>query len=326
VAYADFVTAMMAFFLLLWLLSMSSAEKRAVLSAYFKSFSIFAESGKSFLKESSQIMEHSAGEVKSVENEQGAGVEITAADLKTKLKSAVEEKLKDLKDQVLVDIFEGGVRIQLVDSEGKSIFLPGSAELSPGAKSLLKLVSEYIKDMTSRIAVEGHTDGAPLKKGQMTNWELSTARASSARKELEADNISSNRIARVVGYADTELLVPDKPTDPKNRRISIILLPPKIKETAKPSIAQPLRQEVPRSEPVLSEGAQKAPTPSSGSGPGPVKSNELPKPVPEISAENGVSRSEVKRDAPVPKKDKVKTSISPEVNIRPSKPIDIFQK
>ncbi len=240
-AYADFVTAMMAFFLLLWLLTMTSSEKRAVLAQYFKNFSIFQEAGKSFMKESSQILQSPSGDLKTSSRDPGMGTELTAEDLKEKLKRAIEEKLRDLKDQALVDIFEGGVRIQLVDSDGKSMFLPGSAELSPSAKALLKLVSENIKDMLNRIAVEGHTDAAPLMNGQITNWELSTARASSARRELESNSIDTNRIARVVGYADTELLIKENPRDPRNRRISIILLQPPHKE---PAGTFPVRQEV----------------------------------------------------------------------------------
>ncbi|MFO0752747.1 MAG: flagellar motor protein MotB [Thermodesulfovibrionales bacterium] len=288
VAYADFVTAMMAFFLLLWLLTMTSSEKRAVLAQYFKNFSIFQEAGKSFMKESSQILQSPSGDLKSSSRDPGMGTELTAEDLKEKLKRAIEQKLKGLSDQVLVDIFEGGVRIQLVDSEGKPMFYPGSAELSPSAKALLKLVSENIRDMLNRVAVEGHTDAAPLLKGQTTNWELSTARASSARRELESDGIDSNRVARVVGYADTELLIKENPRDPRNRRISIILLQPTQKEPLKNF---PVRQEaVPERKP-----AERAPlTPAASNSPQPA-------------AAHGQGEG--------------RTPLRPELDIRPQKPI-----
>jgi chemotaxis protein MotB len=246
VAYADFVTAMMAFFLLLWLITMVSPEKRAAVSQYFKHFSIFQEAGQSFMQQSSQVFEKAGGEVKTSTAEFGKGAgELSAEDIKEKLRKAIEEKLKTLKDQAIVDIFEGGVRIQLVDLEGRSMFQPGSAQLSTSAKEILKIVSENIKDLPNKIAVEGHTDASPLKAGRITNWELSTDRASSARRELEANGIEPGRIARVVGYADTELLLKDAPNDPRNRRISIILLqskieqPPKVQEAAKPVQSPP---------------------------------------------------------------------------------------
>lgn len=240
VAYADFVTAMMAFFLLMWLLAMVSPEKRAALSEYFKHFSLFEKAGQSFMMEGQQqIMQKGGEEIKTFDFGEGKAA-LSPEDLKEKLKKAIEEKLRALKDQAVVDIFEGGVRIQLVDLEGKSMFLPGSAQLTPSAKEILKLVGENIKDLPNKIAVEGHTDASPLKAGRITNWELSTDRASSARRELELNGIDPARIARVVGYADTELLIKDNPHDPRNRRISIILLqakvdqPVKVQETIQP--------------------------------------------------------------------------------------------
>ncbi len=230
VAYADFVTAMMAFFLLMWLLAMVSPEKRAALSEYFKHFSIFEKAGQSFMMEGQQqVMQQQPGAEQKSPFDFGEGASaVSPEDIKEKLKKAIEEKLRALKDQAIVDIYEGGVRIQLVDMEGKSMFLPGSAQLTPSAKEILKLVGENIKDTSNRIAVEGHTDAAPLKAGRVTNWELSTDRASSARRELEANGIEPGRIARVVGYADTELLNKENPNDPRNRRISIILLQAKV--------------------------------------------------------------------------------------------------
>ena len=232
VAYADFVTAMMAFFLLLWLLSMSSSEKRAVLSAYFKNFSLFSESGTSFMKESSEVFSQAGGEVKSKGSpvEQSAGetaAEVATEALKEQLKQAVQNKLKAAKNQVLVDLFEGGVRIQIVDNEGSSMFPSGSTKPTEKAKAILALIAENIKNTPNRIAVEGHTDAVGLRKA---NWDLSTGRASAARNELEKNGINTDKISRVVGYADTELLFKDNPTDPRNRRISLILLQPKPQE------------------------------------------------------------------------------------------------
>jgi len=241
VAYADFVTAMMAFFLLMWLLSMTSPEKRAALSQYFKHFSIFEKSGQSFMEQSSSIFQQSGGEGKSSSVEFTAEKARAASEsMRDKLKKAIEEKLQALKDQVLVDIYEGGVRIQMVDSEGTSMFASGSAQPSEKAREILKLVAEQIKDSPNRVAVEGHTDAAQFAGGGMTNWELSTSRASAARKELELSGIDSSKLARVVGYADTEPFVEENPKDPRNRRISIIMLPEKkTKPRAETTVAAP---------------------------------------------------------------------------------------
>jgi chemotaxis protein MotB len=123
-----------------------------------------------------------------------------------------------------VDTTLEGLRIQIVDNEGSDIFRLGSDEPTEKAVQIIKLVSENIREKPNRIAIEGHTDSAPFKTGQKTNWELSTSRASAARRELENNGVDPGRIARVVGYADQELLVREDPKDPRNRRISIILL------------------------------------------------------------------------------------------------------
>jgi chemotaxis protein MotB len=104
------------------------------------------------------------------------------------------------------------------------MFRLGSDEPTEKAIQIIRLVSENIREKPNRIVIEGHTDAAPFKTAQKTNWELSTSRASAARRELENYGIDPGRIARVVGYADQELLVREDPKDPRNRRISIILL------------------------------------------------------------------------------------------------------
>ena len=245
VAYADFVTAMMAFFLLLWLLSMVSEEKRAALSEYFRQYSIFQESGSTAvtardvrLTDPRFPSESAQPTLKSTDlKTQGKGSldafkrskkNVTPADeeIAKKLRNSIDDKLAGLRNQILVDIVEGGIRIQIIDSEGAMMFPSGSDQLTPKAKEILKLVADNLKDIPGQIAVEGHTDSAPMKSGQTTNWELSTARASSARRALEADGVDPSRIARVTGFADQELLIPLDPLDHRNRRISIIILQP----------------------------------------------------------------------------------------------------
>jgi len=227
VAYADFVTAMMAFFLLLWLLAMVSPEKRAALSQYFKHFSLFDKGGHSFMLEGQPQMVSQQGSTSPKQGltfGSGDNKEITPKDISDKVKQTISDRLTSFKNQIMVDIFEGGVRIQIFDLEGKSLFRPGSAELSTIAREIIKVVSESIKDIPNKIAVEGHTDSSPLRLGKISNWELSSERASSARRELESNGIDTTRIARVVGYADTEPLFVDDPNDTRNRRISLIIL------------------------------------------------------------------------------------------------------
>ena len=140
------------------------------------------------------------------------------------MRMAIDDKLQAMKKQVLIDTTPEGLRIQIVDNEGSEIFRLGSDEPTEKAIQIIRLVSENIREKPNRIVIEGHTDSAPFKTAQKTNWELSTSRASAARRELENNGVDPGRIARVVGYADQELLVREDPKDPRNRRISIILL------------------------------------------------------------------------------------------------------
>jgi chemotaxis protein MotB len=237
VAYADFVTAMMAFFLLMWLLAMASPEKRIAVSLYFRNFDIFnigtSLSGQSFMSGSKLAIDRGdTGDGMRKASKQGKQASQTKVqalspeDLSKRLNNAVNERLHSVRNQVLVDITGEGVRIQIVDAEGSPMFSSGSPSPTQKAQDILKLVAENIIDIPNRIAIEGHTDAAPFRSAQITNWELSTDRASSARRILEANGIEPERIARVVGYADQELFIKLDPNDPRNRRISIILQKP----------------------------------------------------------------------------------------------------
>lgn len=232
VAYADFVTAMMAFFLLLWLLAMVSPEKKVALSDYFQNYNIFKEQttsgGKTILPAQTGVM--SAKPMGAKPSGEPITViapkkeRITATAMAERVKDAVQRNLRYLKDQILIDVVEGGVRIQIIDLEGSMMFPLGSDVPTEKASRILELVAENIRDTDNKIAIEGHTDAKPFAAGKTTNWELSTARASAARRTLEKNGIEPDRIARVVGYADQEPLIKENPYDPRNRRISIILL------------------------------------------------------------------------------------------------------
>lgn len=229
VAYADFVTAMMAFFLLLWLLSMVSDETRARISAYFKYFSLYESGGTSWMDKSSEIFGESGENSQKVfANNQEQNIDNPlsveeANSIEEALKKDIAEKLGDVKDQVLVDVVDDGIRIQMIDNEGSLMFERGNPKLTPKAKEVLKLISEDIKKYPNKVIIEGHTDSLQYSGSQYSNWELSTERASSARKELEASGLDPKRITRVAGYADTDPLIKDNTQDPRNRRISITL-------------------------------------------------------------------------------------------------------
>jgi chemotaxis protein MotB len=207
---------------------MTSPEQRAALSQYFNSFSLFKElsgqSGTSFLDKSTGVLDAERvvkSELSSVKVEKKA----TPEELAKMMRGAIDEKLQAMKNQVLIDTTPEGLKKQIVDNEGSEIFRSGSDDPTEKARQIIKLVSENLREKPNRIIIEGHTDSAPFKNAQKTNWELSTSRASAARRELENNGIDPNRIARVVGYADQDPLIIENPKDLRNRRISIILQP-----------------------------------------------------------------------------------------------------
>jgi chemotaxis protein MotB len=232
VAYADFVTALMAFFLLLWLISMVAPEKRARVAHYFKNFSIFDKSGNTMVDSTKTTSmglivgdegeklggrEEMSGEVEN-------GQEVRREDLyKEELQEKIEQELGDVKDQVVIQTFDGGVRIELIDGESSPMFPRGRAEITPEGKKVLKVINESLIARGSKVALEGHTDAFAYLSKQYSNWELSTERASAARRELERGGLSAERLVRVAGFAATEPLVKDNPYDPRNRRISVVV-------------------------------------------------------------------------------------------------------
>lgn len=291
VAYADFVTAMMAFFLLLWLTSMVAPEKRARVSNYFKHFSIFEKSGSTFLDlskaENKVTVIESEGmkqenEPPPPEEKSAAAKEevtedvrsvISSEEFRERLRREVESKLADVKDQILVDVFEGGVRIEIVDKDGNPMFPSGSAEMSGDGRKILKVITENLKHNDSKIAIEGHTDARQIASARYSNWELSTERASAARKELERDGLNPDRLIRVAGYAATEPLIRDNSLDPRNRRISILLF-----YRYGPRELLPV---APSRQPLPSVGSAPGPTPgpASGSTSGPGSREIIKRPI-----------------------------------------------
>ena len=208
VAYADFVTAMMAFFLMLWLLSMLSQESRDNLKEYFKSYKAFKHSGQEVVK-AMDSPRRSEKDEKRIEQKR------MIEEFKKKFKGA-DEHLK------VIEV-PGGVRIQVMDIMDKPMFEIGSAKLKPEAKQIFQFLSERIKKLPGKLIIEGHTDGLKFATKEKTNWELSMERASAARLQLVNNGVDQNRIIKIIAYGFSEPINKEDYFDPKNRRINIII-------------------------------------------------------------------------------------------------------
>lgn len=229
VAYADFVTALMAFFLLLWLISMVSPEKRALVSHYFNNFSLFEKSGSSIF-EGQQPPKVNIGNFDGhrrigPSNEDSTGTKIATlrVNFEMKLKQEIESKLADVKNQILIQGTPQGVRVEIVDLNDSPIFALGSSRMTAAGRRILKVLARTLAQSEHHIAIEGHTDARVYSSLHYSNWELSTERASAARIELAKDGLPPGLLLRVVGYAATQPLIRNNPMDPRNRRISIMV-------------------------------------------------------------------------------------------------------
>jgi len=229
VAYADFVTAMMAFFLLMWLLSMSVPEKRAGVEQYFKEFSLFDKQSAMDTRQGGAMIplqdKMSVPQRDELTDPDASGTPaIQPTQIQSKINEAIKLKLADQREQVVVEVTEAGVRIQLLYNDKDPMFAKGSPELTASGKKAIKIIAEQIIPLPNKIAVEGHTDSVNYSGGRYTNWELSTDRASAARVALELSGLQPERLARVSGYASTQPLIPEDRADPRNRRISLLVM------------------------------------------------------------------------------------------------------
>ena len=248
VAYADFVTAMMAFFLLLWLLGATTEDQRQGLADYFTPTLVKLKeesAGADGMLGGSSITDvdsypHAAGQTGTrqltLPRDATGGPKEGAAPTPNQMraeavKEQIEEKLqatqalRRLARQVRVMRVPEGIRIDLVDDADFSMFALGTTVLVPQAEQLLSVIAEAISEDPSEIIVRGHTDALKWKPGMVANnWSLSAGRAEATRKSLMRNGIGERRFSRIEGVADRELLVADDPTDPRNRRISILLL------------------------------------------------------------------------------------------------------
>ncbi|MFP3977758.1 flagellar motor protein MotB [Marinobacter sp. KMM 10035] len=239
VAFADFATAMMAFFLVLWLTATASPEQIKAVEGYFRDPVGFTEGGTpnpvdlggsaSVVNESSQDIEANpiviADEV--VDTLAETLEQRRMEELFQELKQRIEENetLKEFKDQLLIDITDEGLRIQIVDRSGRPMFDSGRAELKYYSQEILFELAKTLGAVDNKLSITGHTDATPFGgRPGYTNWELSADRANTARRALVAGGVRAQQIARVVGLSDSVLFDQDEPTAPINRRISIIVL------------------------------------------------------------------------------------------------------
>ena len=247
VAYADFVTAMMAFFLLMWLLNATTSEQKKGIADYFTptiglkdEMGIGFEGGEAPTEDGTSKAELMPVGIVAAAPEPGTVPEapektLIEGDSDSNLFEKAEEamrqamesdpNLREFTENIIMEQTPEGLKIELRDDDKHPMFEPGSVNISQFGEKILAAMAPLIKKMPNHISVTGHTDASPFNaKRNYGNWELSADRANSARRFLISQDLSENRVAKVVGRASHELILPEDPTSPRNRRIEIILL------------------------------------------------------------------------------------------------------
>ncbi|WP_028387734.1 flagellar motor protein MotB [Legionella fairfieldensis] len=245
IAYADFVTAMMAFFLLLWLLTSVNKAQREGISEYFKqplkialiggdSIGSRKETiqggGDNFRKRDGQVSADQTADGEKKENPRDIVQEMQhLQQLKANILLTVDQdpSLSDLKNRLLMDVVSEGLRIQLVDNKNKPMFPMGSDQMDPEVEKLLTQIAKLLNTVPNKLNIQGHTDDHPYQNPEdinQSNWELSTQRANAARRTLLKAGVPEAKVMQVTGYASTVLLDKKNPLAPMNRRISIIVM------------------------------------------------------------------------------------------------------
>ncbi len=257
IAYADFVTAMMAFFLLMWLLGSDAKGNLSGIAEYFKTPLKVAMSGGDGSGDSSSILKGGGRDLTSRDGQSKKGdieaakktYNLQAAEaaqakndaerlkaLKAKIEAVIEASptLKLYKKQLLLDITSEGLRIQIVDEKNRPMFASAKADLQPYTRDILHEIGFALNDVPNRISLSGHTDASPYGSGEQgySNWELSADRANSSRRELIYGGMDETKVLRVVGLSSSVLFDKSDPFNPINRRISIIVMNKKAELTA----------------------------------------------------------------------------------------------
>jgi chemotaxis protein MotB len=233
IAYADFMTAMMAFFLVMWLLLISSKEQLAGIADQFKMPLKAALTGGNRSSTSSSVIPGGGpdpvrSEPGEVQQEQGDDDGQRLENLKRRLDDIVDKNpdLKELRPQLKIDITPDGLRIQIVDTQNRPMFELASARVLPHMRLILQHIGPVLNELPNKITLAGHTDATLYANGGRSygNWELSADRANASRRELIAGGMREERVLRVMGLAASTPLNPTDATDPMNRRISIVVL------------------------------------------------------------------------------------------------------
>ncbi|QDD65308.1 motility protein MotB [Herbaspirillum seropedicae] len=255
IAYADFVTAMMAFFLLMWLLGSTAKGDLNGIAEYFKTPLKVAMAGGSGSGDANTVLPGGGKDLTRTDGQLRKGeTDVTARkqnlkqaqqelekmertrleELKSRLEKAIDSNptLKQFKNQLLIDITSEGLRIQIVDEKNRPMFALASAQLQPYTKEILHEIGRTLNDVPNKISLSGHTDATPYSKGEKgySNWELSADRANASRRELIIGGMDESKVLRVVGLSSAVLLDKEDPFNPINRRISIIVMNKKAEE------------------------------------------------------------------------------------------------
>jgi chemotaxis protein MotB len=210
VAYADFVTAMMALFIVLWLMNTSDHVRKAV-AGYFND-----PMGRS----------RDTGTDRSGTDDNLPVTRDNIDQLKQRLEDSIRKMndLKSISNQIEITVTPEGLRIELLESKNGTFFESGSSTLNANGNELLGMLAKQLGSVPNQLSIEGHTDSKPFSSTSgYTNWELSTDRANAARRVMQSDGLRTNQVSQVRGYADQRLRVPTNPLDPSNRRISLIV-------------------------------------------------------------------------------------------------------
>ena len=250
VAYADFVTAMMAFFLVMWLVGTTTKVEKGAIAEYFKNPSM--QAGHSMVPSQSMGPGGAANSLVQLSavttpSSGDNGTQLSKPEIKPEdveklareqekkqlealmqnLKEAIDKSqaLQPFKDQLLLDITPEGLRIQIVDKQSRPMFDSGSTTLKTYTGDILHELAAFLNSVPNKISLSGHTDTAPYAGGDgYTNWELSSGRANAARRALVAGGMQEKKVALVIGLADSVLFDKNDPRNPINRRISIVVM------------------------------------------------------------------------------------------------------
>ena len=292
IAYADFVTAMMAFFLLMWLLGSTTKGELEGIADYFKNplrLTMQGGSGAgdatSIIKGGGKDLTRSAGQMdRAIIRERKRPIDLEAAqaelekremtrleDLKGKLDAVIEANpaLNIYRRQLLIDITSEGLRIQIVDEKNRPMFELGRAQLLSHTKDILHEIGKVLNEVPNRISLSGHTDATPYFGGERgySNWELSTERANASRRELLAGGMREDKVMRVVGLSSAVLFNKADPLSPVNRRISVIVMKKRTEDSVSNDGQQidVAQEELPDSSALTPEAQMPVPAPGQSS-------------------------------------------------------------